>query len=239
MRKITAFLVAMISLTPTVASAETIYTSSPVEYSAKLAELSRDIKPDSPSLFRISSEPTGASERTLLVYYDGEPDTRGAEHDIIDEDSIHTLIYKTTEDADAAYEYYIENDIPVCRDEILQVESYLSWGPEMIGTDDFVSGLRSTYSIVANMPNINVAVLDTGIDYNHTFLKNRVDASMGWDFYNNDNNPMDDNNHGTHVAGIIADNTNAKRILPTALFISAFVNLFVLEMISFLISNKS
>lgn len=30
-----------------------------------------------------------------------------------------------------------------------------------------------------------------------------VDDLIGWDFANNDNNPMDDNGHGTHVAGII------------------------------------
>jgi subtilisin family serine protease len=30
-----------------------------------------------------------------------------------------------------------------------------------------------------------------------------VDDLIGWDFVNNDNNPMDDNNHGTHVSGTI------------------------------------
>lgn len=30
-----------------------------------------------------------------------------------------------------------------------------------------------------------------------------VDDFIGWDFANNDNNPFDDNRHGTHVAGII------------------------------------
>ncbi len=30
-----------------------------------------------------------------------------------------------------------------------------------------------------------------------------VDDLVGWDFANNDNNPFDDNNHGTHVAGTI------------------------------------
>jgi subtilisin family serine protease len=30
-----------------------------------------------------------------------------------------------------------------------------------------------------------------------------VDDVMGWDFANNDANPMDDNGHGTHVAGTI------------------------------------
>ena len=30
-----------------------------------------------------------------------------------------------------------------------------------------------------------------------------TDDLVGWDFVNNDNNPFDDNNHGTHVAGTI------------------------------------
>jgi|GEM_PF-2264736 len=51
----------------------------------------------------------------------------------------------------------------------------------------------------------SVAVIDTGIDYNHPALGggwgNRVIA--GYDFVNDDADPMDDNGHGTHVAGII------------------------------------
>jgi subtilisin family serine protease len=53
----------------------------------------------------------------------------------------------------------------------------------------------------------SVAIIDTGVDYNNPNLGSgfgpghRVIA--GWDFVNNDANPMDDNGHGTHVAGII------------------------------------
>ncbi|MCJ7570616.1 MAG: S8 family peptidase [Candidatus Thermoplasmatota archaeon] len=49
---------------------------------------------------------------------------------------------------------------------------------------------------------INIAILDTGIDYTHPDLSsNYVD---GYDFVNNDDDPMDDHGHGTHCAGIIA-----------------------------------
>jgi thermitase len=51
-----------------------------------------------------------------------------------------------------------------------------------------------------------IAVLDTGVDYNHPDLDGKV--IRGYDFVQNDNYPMDQNGHGTHVAGIAAAETN-------------------------------
>lgn len=71
---------------------------------------------------------------------------------------------------------------------------------------------------------IRVAVIDTGIDYNHPDLKDNiavnvkekngkagvdddgngyVDDVYGYDFANNDADPMDGHSHGTHCAGTI------------------------------------
>ena len=47
-----------------------------------------------------------------------------------------------------------------------------------------------------------IAVLDTGVDYNHEDLAGRV--IKGKDFVNTDNDPMDDHGHGTSLAGIAA-----------------------------------
>src|ERR1051325_7082880 len=54
-----------------------------------------------------------------------------------------------------------------------------------------------------------VAILDTGVDYNHPALGGGWGRTVigGYDFVNNDSDPMDENGHGTEVAGMIAAKT--------------------------------
>ena len=52
-----------------------------------------------------------------------------------------------------------------------------------------------------------IAIIDTGIDLLHPDLQNKV-VSGGRDFVNDDFDATDDNWHGTHVAGIVAAETN-------------------------------
>jgi subtilisin family serine protease len=51
-----------------------------------------------------------------------------------------------------------------------------------------------------------VAILDTGVDYDHPALGGGWGRTVigGYDFVNNDTDPMDENGHGTEVAGMIA-----------------------------------
>jgi len=51
-----------------------------------------------------------------------------------------------------------------------------------------------------------IAVLDTGVDYNHPDLSSKV--IKGKNYIANNNDPMDDNGHGTRCAGIAAASSN-------------------------------
>ena len=68
---------------------------------------------------------------------------------------------------------------------------------------------------------IFVSVIDTGIDYTHPDLGECFGEGCkvvgGYDFINDDEDPMDDNGHGTHVAGIISSqNPFLKGVAPDA-----------------------
>jgi thermitase len=80
------------------------------------------------------------------------------------------------------------------------------------------------WGVTTGSSNMVVALVDTGVDYTHPDLvaniwtnpgeiagngidddgNGYVDDVRGWNFVSKNNNPMDDNGHGTHCAGTIA-----------------------------------
>ncbi len=66
---------------------------------------------------------------------------------------------------------------------------------------------------------ITIAVIDTGVDYNHPDLFGfGKDGKVigGYDYVDNDGAPMDTNGHGTEVAGIIAADGQLQGIAPNS-----------------------
>ncbi|MBI4895713.1 MAG: S8 family serine peptidase [Candidatus Aenigmarchaeota archaeon] len=81
-----------------------------------------------------------------------------------------------------------------------------------------------SWNLTIGNRNIIIAVIDTGVQWDHPDLSaniwnntaenctngidddgnGKIDDCRGWDFVNNDSNPMDDHGHGTHVAGLAA-----------------------------------
>jgi hypothetical protein len=109
---------------------------------------------------------------------------------------------------------------------------YLIQATDVIPNDTYYGNLYGMTKIGAPLAwnkctgndEIVVGVIDTGINYTHPDLADNiwtnpgeiagdgidndntgyVDDIHGWDFYDNDSDPMDDNSHGTHCAGTIA-----------------------------------
>lgn len=74
------------------------------------------------------------------------------------------------------------------------------WGMKNIGAVQVWPTAREATSVI-------VAVIDTGVDYNHPDLKANMwskNGRHGFDFYDDDDDPMDEQDHGTHCAGTIA-----------------------------------
>lgn len=73
---------------------------------------------------------------------------------------------------------------------------------------DEVSLLKDPLGNYIKGNNIVVGIIDTGVDYTHSelgggsFPNSKVIG--GYDFADNDGDPMDEEGHGTHVAGIVA-----------------------------------
>ncbi len=109
---------------------------------------------------------------------------------------------------------YVENDekvfahIPIGTCQETQVlKQTVPWGINRIGS-------RLVNAVGNTGKGVKVGILDTGIDYNHEDLKGNYRG--GYNFVDNNNDPMDMNGHGTHVAGIIGAEDNDIGIVGVA-----------------------
>ena len=115
-------------------------------------------------------------------------------------------IEKLRQDENVAY--IDENAIYRTSVESLQGDEYTdSWGVVHVGAyAAHASGNRGA--------GVKIAIIDTGIDSTHEDLDDNFRG--GYDFVFNDVDPNDENDHGTHVAGIIAAEENGTGVVGVA-----------------------
>lgn len=156
----------------------------------------------------------------LIVKSKQKIDTLNAISVVSGYDNLWVLQFENAKKAYEAYEYYdsragiefveIDREITACAlpepkplSESDYEKEYLSWGPLHIGFDKFCQSV-ATNNIPLN--NTIIAVVDTGVDPNHPFLKGKViPTKINTSSSGLRNNSMDDCGHGTEVAGVIAD----------------------------------
>ena len=194
---------------------------------AKLLKQGYEVKSDGNRL--IITRPY-QTKRLIVRMKDGVflTDTLGAVSAISDGEGRFVLQFDNIESTMAAYETLKNNPnvSSVSADKVTKINSlqgsvidkygFDRWGSKRTETDRFSEYLKKE----GKTTSVTVAVLDTGVTTTHELLSGRV-ASGGYDFVNNDSFPYDDNGHGTHVAGIIVDNTPSNiKVLPLKCFSS-------------------
>lgn len=161
-------------------------------YSARLIVQCEEIS-------KVDFESLGAD--TVIVNEDGTAVLQFLNRDLAEEcaEKLKVLDFIEFTEPDA-FECYSPSDIEI--EEIPSISGN-SWGETFMNADKYAYYLENN----RYFDMVTVAVVDSGVDMDHPFLKNRI-TSNGWDYIQSDNNPEDENGHGTHVAGTIVDCTN-------------------------------
>lgn len=203
----------------------------------------------SSSTLRDTTIPTGEYNKgVVLVKYDGaltssllgDLDVKSVEqlfkgskwHTILLEDGVDTeeavkYLHKLDVFETVDYDYVMKSDgdtVDISGNTYAEDLTYL----DTMGVKNGWEHNANNKKYPGGSADVVIAIIDTGVDYNHLDLRNNIwvnsaeipgnridddgngyiDDVNGWDCVGDDNDPMDDNGHGTHVAGIAAAENN-------------------------------
>lgn len=140
--------------------------------------------------YQVVSLPESMEVDTAIAYYENQPGVKYAQPDYL-------YNYDTVpNDPSYSQQWGLKNTG--------QTTPYFPSG----GTVGADINAEDAWDVTTGSDAIVIAVLDTGVDYLHEDLVANMwdDGSghCGYDFFNDDDDPMDDVGHGTHCAGIIS-----------------------------------
>ncbi len=103
-----------------------------------------------------------------------------------------------------------ENTVSEISEDTVLVSNYNSWGVEAMGIDTLLDEFQGK-----ELNDVTVAIVDTGLDvdvFNASFAGRLAGT---YNVLENNDNMYDNNGHGTHIAGTIAESTpSSVKILP-------------------------
>lgn len=163
----------------------------------RLKRASKGVKvPELDRIYKIELK-EGQSAEQAVAEYKQNPDVEYAELNYI----VHTA--NTPNDPYYSLQWALNN---------IGQPYPVGYGGTTTGTAGADINAPEAWDIYTGSSDTIVAVIDTGVDYTHRDLIGNMwtgaNGSYGYDFVNDDNDPMDDHGHGTHCAGIIAARGN-------------------------------
>ena len=160
----------------------------------------------------------------LLIYSEEEVSSFGAAMTAEYED-LHIFQYTSWDEAQNAYQHFSSLDYDVSYDNIVSVDgevvgdtvyTYNSWGAEYVGYGDYTETMLKLNK-QSNLPEVVVAVLDSGINLSHELFAGRIvtEYAKNYTAEGAETDVTDNKGHGTHVSGTIAEATLSNvKILP-------------------------
>lgn len=130
-------------------------------------------------IFQKIKIPEGKTIESVIQKYKADPDVRFAEPNYIKRKFVNDPLY--TE---------------------FSTDTAKQWGLAKIN-------IKQAWNITTGTPTVVVAVLDTGIDYNHPEFQGALTSSITWRAFISTTGVKDYEGHGTHVAGIIGARSNS------------------------------